>query len=125
MGRVTYVHHYVRLPSLLVRMCITIFPQLPTLYFAVLMAAHLIDHFFLASRRLTERTKWIVFGVSASAIVLNFWWFKGVAFGIDGPINEHWGLHWRDVCALCLSASDSPRLHDVCPSLGTSTTCDL
>lgn len=79
MGRVTYVHHY-----------------LPTLYFAVLMAAHLIDHFFLASRRLTERTKWIVFGVSASAIVLNFWWFKGVAFGIDGPINEHWGLHWRD-----------------------------
>ena len=31
-------------------------------------------------------------------IVGTFWWFKGVAFGIDGPINDHWGLKWRSVC---------------------------
>ncbi|TCD70275.1 Protein O-mannosyltransferase 2 [Steccherinum ochraceum] len=78
MGRVTYIHHY-----------------LPTLYFAVLMFAHMIDHFIFSSRRLNERTKWIAFGVITGLLVASFWWFKGVAFGIDGPINDHWGLHWR------------------------------
>lgn len=78
MGRVTYIHHY-----------------LPTLYFAVLMLAHLIDHFVFTARRLSERTKWTVFWVCVTSIVGTFWWFKGVAFGIDGPINDHWGLQWR------------------------------
>ncbi|KAH8106915.1 glycosyltransferase family 39 protein [Cristinia sonorae] len=78
MGRVTYVHHY-----------------LPTLYFSVLMFAHLTDHFIFSSRRLSERTKWIVFSVVVIILVGTFWWFKGVAFGITGPINEHWGLKWR------------------------------
>jgi len=78
MGRVTYVHHY-----------------LPAAYFSVLMFAHLLDHFIFSSRRLSDRTKWIVFGVCAFAIFATFWWFRGVAFGIDGPINEHWGLLWR------------------------------
>lgn len=77
MGRVTYIHHY-----------------LPTLYFSVLMAAHMLDHFVFTSRRLTERTKWIVFGVTTFAVVGVFWWFKGAAFGIDGPISNHWGLKW-------------------------------
>jgi len=97
MGRVTYVHHYVR--------TFNIFPytgsshrqQLPTLYFAVLMAAHLLDHFVFSSRRLQQKTKTIVFGVVAFMIVANFWWFRGLAFGIDGPISDHWGLLWRDV----------------------------
>ncbi|KAI0063415.1 glycosyltransferase family 39 protein [Artomyces pyxidatus] len=78
MGRVTYVHHY-----------------LPTLYFAVLMAAHLLDHFFFTSKRISERTKSIIFGTVAFSIVATFWWFRGVAWGIDGPIKEHWGLGWR------------------------------
>jgi len=78
MGRVTYVHHY-----------------LPTLYFAVLMFAHLLDHFIFSSRRLILRTKTIAFGICAGSIVLCFWWFKGVAFGIDGPIADHKGLLWR------------------------------
>ncbi|KAH0583383.1 hypothetical protein H2248_009010 [Termitomyces sp. 'cryptogamus'] len=78
MGRVTYVHHY-----------------LPTLYFSVLMCAHMFDHFVFSSRRYSTQTKWIVFGVAAGTIVCTFWWFKGMAFGIDGPINEHWGLLWR------------------------------
>ncbi|KAI9459456.1 glycosyltransferase family 39 protein [Lactarius psammicola] len=78
MGRVTYVHHY-----------------LPTLYFAVLMAAHLLDHFIFTARFLKERTKTILFALVAFAIIANFWWFRGVAWGIDGPVNEHWGLGWR------------------------------
>ena len=71
--------------------------QLPTLYFAVLTASHVLDHFVFTSRRLSEKTKWIVFGTVAFLIFATFWWFKGVAFGIDGPINEHWGLKWRSV----------------------------
>jgi len=78
MGRVTYVHHY-----------------LPTLYFAVLMLAHLIDHFAFTTKRFSERTKWIVFGVCAFIITATFWWFRALAFGMDGPISEHWGLQWR------------------------------
>ncbi|TFK36464.1 glycosyltransferase family 39 protein [Crucibulum laeve] len=78
MGRVTYLHHY-----------------LPTLYFSVLMLAHVLDHFIFSSRRFTQQTKAIIFGVLAFTIIGSFWWFKGVAFGIDGPINEHKGLKWR------------------------------
>ena len=72
--------------------------QLPTLYFAVLMGGHMLDHFVFTARRLSERTKSIVFALVACAIVGNFWWFRGVAWGIDGPINDHWGLGWRKVC---------------------------
>lgn len=61
------------------------------------MAAHMVDHFVFSARRLTERTKWIAFGTLVFAVVACFWWFKGVAFGIDGPINDHWGLQWRKV----------------------------
>ncbi|KAK7032753.1 glycosyltransferase family 39 protein [Favolaschia claudopus] len=78
MGRVTYVHHY-----------------LPTLYFAVLMFAHMLDHFVFSSRQLAPLVKQITFGICASAVIGTFWWFKGVAFGIDGPIGEHKGLAWR------------------------------
>ncbi|KAH7906103.1 glycosyltransferase family 39 protein [Hygrophoropsis aurantiaca] len=77
MGRVTYVHHY-----------------LPTLYFAVLMFGHLLDH-FIFSARWKDKTKRIAFGVFAFLVIANFWWFRGMAWGIDGPINDHWGLLWR------------------------------
>ncbi|KNZ76252.1 Dolichyl-phosphate-mannose--protein mannosyltransferase 2 [Termitomyces sp. J132] len=102
MGRVTYVHHYVRphqYPSLFhfAHTEIDEHAQLPTLYFSVLMCAHMFDHFVFSSRRYSTQTKWIVFGVAAGTIVCTFWWFKGMAFGIDGPINEHWGLLWRKV----------------------------
>ena len=61
------------------------------------MLAHLLDHFVFSARRLSDRTKRIVFGTCVFIIVACFWWFKGVAFGIDGPINDHWGLKWRSV----------------------------
>ncbi|KAF8584112.1 glycosyltransferase family 39 protein [Ramaria rubella] len=80
MGRVTYVHHY-----------------LPALYFSVLMTGHLIDHFIFRSRGLKERTKHGVFAFCILVVVGTFWWFKGVAFGIEGPVAEHWGLRWRKV----------------------------
>ncbi|KAG8968931.1 Protein O-mannosyltransferase 2 [Tulasnella sp. 419] len=78
MGRVTYLHHY-----------------LPTLYFAVIMLGHMIDHFIFKSRRLSEQVKWGAFTVCASAIIGVWWWFKAVALGIDGPVNDHKGLQWR------------------------------
>ncbi|KAL5511598.1 PMT2 [Sanghuangporus vaninii] len=78
MGRVTYIHHY-----------------LPTLYFSVLMFAHLLDHFFFTNRRLAESHKWVAFGVAAIAIIGCWWWFRSLAFGIDGPIKDHKGLLWR------------------------------
>ena len=74
------------------------FSQLPTLYFAVLMLSHVLDHFIFSSRRYTKKTKNIVFAVLASIIVLNFWWFKGLVFGILGPIGDYKGLQWRKVC---------------------------
>ena len=80
MGRVTYIHHY-----------------LPTLYFAVLMVGHLFDHFIFKSRRLKDTTKWVVFAIAAGTVIGVFWWFRAVAFGIDGPIKEHKGLLWRKV----------------------------
>jgi dolichyl-phosphate-mannose-protein mannosyltransferase len=61
------------------------------------MFAHVLDHFVFTARRLSERTKAIVFGVVAFMVVVSFWWFRSVAFGINGPVNEHWGLGWRKV----------------------------
>ena len=70
--------------------------QLPTLYFSVLMFAHILDH-CIFSARWKDRTKRVTFGVVAFLIVANFWWFRGVAWGIEGPVDEHWGLLWRNV----------------------------
>ena len=97
MGRVTYVHHYVSLYTKSSLILDSKSLQLPTRYFAVLMFAHLLDHFVFTAKRLQERTKWIVFYVFVASLVLMFWWFKGFAFGIDGPINNQWGLKWRKV----------------------------
>ncbi|KAF6750520.1 glycosyltransferase family 39 protein [Ephemerocybe angulata] len=65
--------------------------------FAVLMFGHVLDHFIFSSRCFSTRTKAIVFGVLPSILVATFWWFSGVAFVIDGLVNEHWGLKWRKV----------------------------
>lgn len=61
------------------------------------MLAHFIDHFFFTARRLTEKAKSITFYICVALIVGTFWWFSGMAFGIDGPIKEHKGLLWRKV----------------------------
>lgn len=77
------------------------------------MLAHLTDHFVFSSKRWSERTKWTVFGVFVSALVLSFWWFKGVAFGIEGPIHEHWGLKWRKVRVFSIKVLCFERLTDL------------
>jgi dolichyl-phosphate-mannose-protein mannosyltransferase len=63
----------------------------------MLMAAHLIDHFVFASRRIDESHKWVIFGLCVFMLVGTFWWFRGVAWGIEGPIQEYTGLGWRKV----------------------------
>lgn len=91
MGRVTYLHHY-----------------MPPLWFAVLLLGHLLDHFVFSSARLTPRAKKLAFGAYAAAVVGVFFWFKGVSFGIDGPIEEHWGLRWRRSWNVSRPALPSP-----------------
>jgi len=79
MGRVTYIHHY-----------------LPTLWFAVLMGGHVVDHLVLSQRRrFHELTKVIVFTTCLVTILGVFWWFHKVSYGIEGPVGETWGLQWR------------------------------
>lgn len=84
------------------------------------MFAHLVDHFFLSNRRLAENTKWVVFGITAVAIIGNFWWFKGLAFGVEGPIKDHTGLLWRKVSDFYRHITDN--IFTVSPRLGTYTT---
>nr|ODN93643.1 dolichyl-phosphate-mannose-protein mannosyltransferase [Cryptococcus depauperatus CBS 7855] len=78
MGRVTYLHHY-----------------LPTLYFAVLMAGQILDHLFFSSSHRSQTKKLVWFGIWTGAVVLSFWWFKDLALGVRGPINDHSGWGWR------------------------------
>ena len=61
------------------------------------MLSHLLDHFVFSSRRFSHQTKSIFFGFCAFLIVGTFWWFRGLAFGVDGPINDQHGLQWRKV----------------------------
>ncbi len=65
--------------------------QLSTLYFAVPMFAHMLDHFIFSARSVPFPAKGVAFGICAGAVAGTFWWFKGVALGIDGPIGEHRG----------------------------------
>ena len=64
------------------------------------MAAHMVDQFIFHARRLSNRSKNVAFGSLVFLIVGCFWWFRGVAFGIEGPAVDHWGLRWRKVSIL-------------------------
>jgi hypothetical protein len=91
------------------------------------MAAHLLDHFVFSSKKLKPRTKQTVFGVLAFLIIANFWWFRGVSFGIEGPINDHWGLRWRKVRYASLEFSvgvENNHLDFLFRRAGISTTID-
>jgi hypothetical protein len=123
MGRVTYLHHYVCLSSLFPshfysfpRLCFTLSPthrlalpcsrttlalscsankQLPTLWFAVLMAGHVLNHLIFDSQRLSPGARFIWFVIWTGSVIINFWWFKDFALGIYGPVNDHKGWLWR------------------------------
>jgi len=108
MGRVTYIHHY-----------------LPTLWFAVLMAGHVMDQLVFAERRrFTPMTKNVVFGISAFIVVGTFWWFRAMSFGIEGPVGDHSGWQWRKVRWFVQFSFVASNQSDVClstPSLRTGT----
>jgi dolichyl-phosphate-mannose-protein mannosyltransferase len=74
MGRVTYLHHY-----------------FPALYFSMLMAAFMFDHFTISCK---PKTKNIIFGVYYSLIIIVFVYFKDIAFGINYPASELKSRKW-------------------------------
>ncbi|CAI2161704.1 8620_t:CDS:10 [Funneliformis geosporum] len=74
MGRVTYLHHY-----------------FPALYFSILMAGFLMDH-FTASCSL--KTKNIIFSIHYALIITIFWYFKDTAYGVYSPNIELRGKKW-------------------------------
>ncbi len=55
----------------------------------------MLDHFIFASTKRSRRSKLIWFTVWTGAILGSFWWFKDLALGVRGPINEHKGWAWR------------------------------
>lgn len=70
------------------------------------MAAHVGDHFFFRSRWLTDKTKNVIFASWSFAIFACFWWFRGMTFGYDGPMTQHWGLRWRKVCKIIVETTN-------------------
>lgn len=100
MGRVTYLHHYVsRCDCLFVCIALTncALCQLPTLWFAVLAAGHVLDTILFSNRRLPPATRWIAFAIASILVLGVSWWFRAFAFGMQGPVNDHRGLRWRKV----------------------------
>jgi hypothetical protein len=69
--------------------------QLPTLWFAVLMAGHVLNHLIFDSQRLSPGARFIWFVIWTGIVIVNFWWFKDFALGIYGPVNDHKGWLWR------------------------------
>jgi dolichyl-phosphate-mannose--protein O-mannosyl transferase len=69
--------------------------QLPTLWFAVLMAGHVLNHLLFDSQRLSPGARFIWFALWTGSVIVNFWWFKDFALGIYGPVNDHKGWLWR------------------------------
>ncbi|KAK4686851.1 hypothetical protein P7C73_g3267, partial [Tremellales sp. Uapishka_1] len=78
MGRVTYLHHY-----------------LPTLWFAVIMAGHVLELFIFGSTKRTRRNKNIWFLIWTGSVMFCFWWFKDLALGIHGSVDNQWGWMLR------------------------------
>ena len=77
------------------RSCFLADLQLPTLWFAVLMAGHVLNHLIFDSQRLSPGARFIWFIIWTGSVIINFWWFKDFALGIYGPVNDHKGWLWR------------------------------
>lgn len=86
------LHHYVRLALWLIHAMVPINAQLPTLYFAILAAGLMLEHFIFAKRtRWSVRAKTIAFGITAGSVVGTFLLFRGAAFGFDGAPSPPFG----------------------------------
>ncbi|KAI8973845.1 Dolichyl-phosphate-mannose-protein mannosyltransferase-domain-containing protein [Pilobolus umbonatus] len=75
MGRVTYLHHY-----------------FPALYFSIIMAAFMLDHF---TRNYSPSIQWTVFAIAFIAVTGTFIHFAPISFGLTGPIADYQSLQWR------------------------------
>lgn len=85
MGRTVYLHHY-----------------LPTLYFAVIMLVHLLDHLLWNSTTAQYRGKqlplWVrnlTFIIIVLTVVAAFWTFRMNAYGLHGPASRLQKVTWR------------------------------
>ena len=61
------------------------------------MFAHVLDHCFFTAKRFSDKTKNIIFGVNVFLQLAMFYWFKELAWGIEGPIHEYKHRGWRSV----------------------------
>lgn len=59
------------------------------------MAGHVLDHFFFGSPTRSEKVKWVWFAIWAGSLIVSFFWFKDLAFGLYGPITDIKGYQWR------------------------------
>lgn len=75
MGRVTYLHHY-----------------FPALYFSIIMAPFLMDHF---TRNSSKAVQYAVFIPAYIAVIATFIHFAPISFGMEGPVSNYSSLLWR------------------------------
>lgn len=59
------------------------------------MAGHMLELLVFSSTKRSKFAKNIWFIVLTGLVVGNFWWFKDLALGIYGPVNDHPGWMWR------------------------------
>lgn len=82
------------------------------------MFAHLLDHFFFSAKFYSEKTKNIIFGVNVFLQLAMFYWFKELAWGIEGPVHEYKHRGWRSVSfpvPSCLTLNGTVLLTNVNP----------
>ena len=79
MARVTYVHHY-----------------LPALYFALIIFCYCIDTLLsLLPKTGTGRAiKTLLYVFFGAGTIGCFWWFRGMSFGMEGPLKDYNYLEW-------------------------------
>ena len=59
------------------------------------MAGHVLDHFFFSPVRRGRLSKIFWFTFWTGPVLVSFWWFKDLALGVSGPVNDQWGWKWR------------------------------
>lgn len=75
------------------------------------MFAHVLDHCFFSTKRFSEKTKNIIFGVNVFLQLAMFYWFKELAWGIEGPVSDYKHRGWRSVSPFTLYLTP-PRITD-------------
>jgi dolichyl-phosphate-mannose-protein mannosyltransferase len=73
-GRVLYLHHYY-----------------PSLTFAILAFGMIFDY---ATATISQKKRWVLFGICASLVLANYVYFSPLCYGMDGPAKKYIGRHW-------------------------------